>query len=71
MYLCSQSNQTVVIPKASLSLKLFKNELIHTENSYKFTISQIDTMFEKADLDIIQLWFDAKKYFVLILAKRF
>jgi len=28
-------------------------------------------MFEKADLDIIQLWFDAKKYFVLILAKRF
>ena len=71
MYLRSQSNQTVTIPKADFSLKLFKNELIHTENSHKFTMSQVHTIFKKSGLNIVQVWFDTKKYFVLILAKKF
>ena len=71
MYLRSLSDQTVTIPKAGISIQLSENELIHTENSHKFTMSQIDSMFEEVGLDIVQIWFDTKKYFGLILAKKF
>ena len=71
MYLRSLSDQTVTIPKAGISIQLAENELIHTENSHKFTMSQIDSMFEEVGLDIVQIWFDTKKYFGLILAKKF
>jgi len=71
MYLRSLVNQTVILPKSDLNLKFFENELIHTENSHKFTISEIDTMFRKIGLDVVQIWFDTKKYFGLILAKKF
>ena len=71
MYLRSLSDQTVTIPKADISIQLAENELIHTENSHKFTMSQIDSMFEEVGLDIAQIWFDTKKYFGLILAKKY
>ena len=71
MYLRSLSDQTVTIPKADISIQLVENELIHTENSHKFTMSQIDSMFEEVGLDIAQIWFDTKKYFGLILAKKY
>ena len=71
MHLRSLSDQTVNIPKAGISIQLSENELIHTENSHKFTISQIDSMFDKVGLDIVQIWFDTRKYFGLILAKKF
>ena len=71
MYLRSLSAQTVNIPKAGISIQLSENELIHTENSHKFTMSQIDSMFEDVGLGIVQIWFDTKKYFGLILAKKF
>ena len=70
-YLRALSDQTVTIPKAGISIQLSENELIHTENSHKFTISQIDSMFEEVGLDIVQIWFDTKKYFGLILGKKF
>ena len=71
MYLRSRSDQLVNIPKSNLCFELLKNELIHTENSYKFHISQIESLFEKIGFDITQIWFDSKKYFGLILAKKF
>ena len=71
MYLRALSDHTVIIPKADISIQLSENELIHTENSHKFTISQIDSMFEEVGLDIVQIWFDTNKYFGLILAKKF
>ena len=71
MYLRSLSDQTVTIPKADISIQLAEDELIHTENSHKFTMSQIDSIFEDVGLDIVQIWFDTKKYFGLILAKKF
>ena len=37
MYLRSLSDQTVTIPKADISIQLAEDELIHTENSHKFT----------------------------------
>ena len=71
MYLRALSDHTVTIPKADISIQLSENELIHTENSHKFTISQINSMFEEVGLDIVQIWFDTNKYFGLILTKKF
>ena len=71
MYLRSLSDQTITIKKAGMTIQLSENELIHTENSHKFTMSQIDSIFEKVGLDIVQIWFDTKKYFCLVLTKKF
>lgn len=70
MHLRSLSNQTVQIPKANISIKLTKDELIHTENSYKFSVSQIESMLNDSDFDINEIWFDARQYFALVLAKK-
>ena len=70
MHLRSLSNQSVQILKANLSIELTKDELIHTENSHKFSISQIESMLEDSDFDISEVWFDPRQYYVLVLAKR-
>ena len=44
MYLRSLSEQYITIPKSELSITLSKDELIHTENSHKFSISQIESV---------------------------
>ena len=70
MYLRSLSNQTVKIPKADLSISLYKDELIHTENSHKFSISQIELLLRDSNFKKLEIWFDSRKYFALILAKK-
>ena len=70
MYLRSLSNQIVKIPKADLSLSLSKDELIHTENSHKFSILQIESLLKDSDFTKLEIWFDSRKYFTLVLAKK-
>tara|TARA_B100000029_G_scaffold121094_2_gene114510 strand:+ start:11374 stop:12399 length:1026 start_codon:yes stop_codon:yes gene_type:complete len=70
MYIKSLCSQTVNIPKAGISISLAKNELIHTENSYKFSLSQIESKFESVGLKINQVWHDSKNYFVLVLGQK-
>jgi len=68
MYLRSTKKQTAEISKADLTISLEKNELIHTENSYKFTISDIEDMMEQSGFSIKQIWFDEKKHYSMVLA---
>ena len=42
IYLRSLENQIVNIPKARMMLQIKQDELIHTENSYKYTIPEIN-----------------------------
>ena len=70
MYLKSSSSQTVTIPGANLVIDLAKDELIHTENSYKFSISQIQSMFDKSGIKINKIWYDSRKYFILVLGQK-
>ena len=70
MYLRSLENQQVSIPKADLSISLSKDELIHTENSYKFSTEQIQSFLEESNFEQLEIWFDSRKYFALILAKK-
>ena len=70
IYLRSLSNQTVVIPKSNLILKIEKDELIHTENSHKFTKSQITEMFGISGFQINDIWYDQDKHFCLALLSK-
>ena len=70
MHLRSLSNQSVQILKANLSIELTKDELILTENSHNFSISQIESMLEDSVFDFSEVWFDPRQYYVLVLAKR-
>ena len=70
IYLRSLENQTVNITKAGIALKIKQNELIHTENSYKYTIPKIKEMFSSTGFRIRDMWFDEKQYFCLILLSK-
>ena len=70
MYLRSLCNQKVEIPKADISVSFSKDELIHTENSHKFSASQIESILKDSNLEKLEIWFDSRNYFALILAKK-
>ena len=70
IYLRSLENQTVNITKAGIGLKIKQNELILTENSYKYTIPKIKEMFSSTGFRIRDMWFDEKHYFCLILLSK-
>ena len=70
MYLRSLSEQSVAIPKSELLINLSKDELIHTENSHKFSISQIESLLQDSNFEKLEMWFDSRNYFALVLAKK-
>ena len=70
MYLRSLSEQSVKIQKSDLSITLSQDELIHTENSHKFSINQIESSLENSNFEKLEIWFDSRKYFALVLAKK-
>ena len=70
MYLKSLCVQTVKIPDVNIPINLLKDELIHTENSYKFSIPQIESILEDADIGIKKIWCDSRNYFALVLGQK-
>ena len=70
MYLRSLAKQTVEIPNANLMLEIDEGELIHTEDSHKYTISQIKQMFEMTGYQIEAMWNDENKYYSLVLLSK-
>ena len=70
MYLRSDRDQTVHIPKANTITKLEKGELIHTENSYKYTITDIRTIADVCGFSIERLWRDDDERFSITLMSR-
>ncbi len=70
MYLQSLVNQSVIVSKSNLSLNLMKNELIHTEHSHKYRLSQIEDILTKSGFDIKHMWLDDKRHFSLTLVSK-
>lgn len=70
MYLKSLEDQSVVISKSNLSIMLKKNELIHTEHSHKFKISQIKDLMHDTGFKIENIWLDENNYFALTLLSK-
>ena len=70
MYLKSLVNQSVIISKSNLLLNLKKDELIHTEYSHKYQLSQVHNMLDDVGFKIIHTWLDDDKYFSLTLVSK-
>ena len=58
MYLKSMQRQTVSIPKSGIRTVFEKDEMIHTENSFKYTPDSIKLMLSQAGLKIENMWCD-------------
>ena len=65
MHLVSQKAQTARIEAAGVDVRFEKGETIHTENSYKYTLKQIDALAEAADFDVEMRRLDRKRRFSL------
>lgn len=70
MYLKSLVDQSVVISKSNLLLNLEKDELIHTEYSHKFRLSQIQKLLDDVGFEIKHTWLDDKSHFSLTLVSK-
>lgn len=70
MYLKSLHDQSVIISKSDLELKLKKDELIHTEYSHKYRLSQIHDLLDDVGFELKHTWLDEKKHFSLSLVSK-
>ncbi len=70
MYLRSLAEQSVVISKSNLVLKLKQGELIHTEYSHKYGLSQIHDLLDDVGFELRHTWLDEKKHFSVTLVSK-
>ena len=63
-YLVSQKDQTVHLESLGRSFNFEKGETIHTENSFKFTESEISSLANRSGFKILRNFTDSKGYFV-------
>jgi len=70
MYLRSLEKQTIRITKANLSLTFEENELIHTEHSYKYSVSKIPKLFGNTGFIINKIWQDENNRYTIVLASK-
>ncbi len=69
MYLISALAQRVKIDHLGLEVSFAEGEAIHTENSYKYSSAEIETLGAIANLDIERVWLDSDRRFQLSLFK--
>lgn len=67
LYLEALEDLSVVWAGNSRAFK--KGELIHTENSHKYTIGSIKELLKNAGFEKTQIWTDPKDYFAVIYAQ--
>jgi L-histidine Nalpha-methyltransferase len=70
MYLRSLEKQTVQISKADIALTFEENELIHTEHSHKYSISEIPKLFENTGFSIARIWKDENNHYAMVLVSK-
>jgi uncharacterized SAM-dependent methyltransferase len=69
MHLESLADQLVRINDLEISVPFVAGETIHTENSYKFTPSMIETMAANGGFRIEQSWSDERGWFTVNLLR--
>ncbi|MCE2504985.1 MAG: L-histidine N(alpha)-methyltransferase [Nitrosopumilaceae archaeon] len=70
MYLKSLTEQSIIVSKSDLELKLKKDELIHTEYSHKYRLSEIHDLLDDVGFELKHTWLDEKKHFSLTLVSK-
>ena len=61
--------EKVTITWPGNSRVLNKGDLIHTENSHKYTVKSISELLKNAGFGKIQIWTDPKDYFAVVHAQ--
>ncbi len=69
IYLDSLCDQQVAIDQISLKVPFILGESIHTENSYKYSVAEIDALVRKAGFQVEARWLDSKRQFCECLFK--
>ena len=69
MRLVSRIDQSVFIQETGESYNFNKDEYIHTENSYKYTITHINEISQAAGFEIEQQWQDEKRWFSVVMLR--
>jgi L-histidine Nalpha-methyltransferase len=67
MHLRSRLAQHVPIAKIEQVVSFGKDETIHTESSYKYSVDEVRDLGYQANLILRRTWFDARRYFLLAL----
>jgi L-histidine Nalpha-methyltransferase len=67
MHLRSRLAQRVPIVKIEQVVSFGKDETIHTESSYKYSVDEVRDLGHQANLVLRRTWFDARRYFLLAL----
>jgi L-histidine N-alpha-methyltransferase len=65
MYLVSARAQLISIDRLGLEVPFEAGEMIHTENSYKYSVGEIEALAGAAGLRIERQWLDAERRFSL------
>ncbi|AQT70151.1 Histidine-specific methyltransferase EgtD [Anaerohalosphaera lusitana] len=66
MHLKANEPMTINMPFAKRNLVLRSNEMLHTENSYKFDDQRIDELVSSSDLKITNFYSDRQDWFSVI-----
>lgn len=67
MHLRSLQEQLVTIERTGQTVRFAVGETIHTENSYKYSVEEINDMGKRANLALHRTWFDNQNYFLVAL----
>lgn len=70
MYLRSRRRQRVRVPAAGIDAELEEGELIHTENSHKYSPEKIESLASGAGLELVRVWQDPESMFAVVLARK-
>lgn len=65
LHLGSKRDQFVYIRDLDIDISFREGERIHTENSHKFLLSEIDSMAKEAGFMVVQRWLDGNELFSL------
>ena len=70
MHLRSLVDHKVTIEKTNDEIHFSSGESIITENSYKFSESEIKSLINNSGLEISHIWYDKRNFYSLVLAKK-
>lgn len=71
MHLVSKADQQIYIREIEKSFEFKEGESIHTENSYKYSLGQIQILAENSGFELMMNFFDKRKWFDLALLSPF
>jgi dimethylhistidine N-methyltransferase len=63
--LVSRVDQEVEIRELGLAVKFLAGEAIHTEDSYKYSLEEIDALAARSGLRVVERWLDDRAWFSL------